>query len=119
MASLSMPANPADAAMPFDIRLMNGVASSLFVLVAVALCVAGLMWLARAPWLTIRVIQLEGDLQRSNVATLRANAAEVFKAMAAGTVKPAIGARFGLHEAAALHHAAQDRRFTGAAVMLP
>jgi cell division protein FtsQ len=74
MASLSMPANPADAAMPFDIRLMNGVASGLFVLVGVALCVAGLMWLARAPWMTIRVIQLEGDLQRSNVATLRANA---------------------------------------------
>lgn len=74
MASLSMHANPADAAMPFDIRLMNGVASGLFVLVGVALCVAGLLWLARAPWLTIRVIQLEGDLQRSNVATLRANA---------------------------------------------
>jgi len=55
----------------------------------------------------------------ADAATLRANAAEVFKAMAAGTVKPAIGARFGLHEAAALHHAAQDRRFTGAAVMLP
>ena len=74
MASLSLPANPADAAMPADIRLMNGVASGLFVLVGVALCVAGLMWLARAPWFTIRVIQLEGDLQRNSVATIRANA---------------------------------------------
>ena len=52
-------------------------------------------------------------------ALLRANAAEVFDAMARGVVRPAIGARFWLHEAAALHHAAQARSFTGAAVMLP
>lgn len=52
-------------------------------------------------------------------ALLLANAAEVFEAMARGVVRPAIGARFGLHEAAALHHAALSRSFTGAAVMLP
>jgi len=50
---------------------------------------------------------------------LRANAAEVFDAMARGVVRPAVGWRGGLHDAAALHHAAQARSFTGAAVMLP
>jgi cell division protein FtsQ len=63
-----------DSALPFDIRLMNGVASALFVLVGVALLAAAVLWLTRAPWLSIRVIQLEGDLQRNSVATIRANA---------------------------------------------
>ena len=63
-----------DSTLPFDIRLMNGVASALFVLVAVGLMAATLLWLSRAPWLSIRVIQLEGDLQRNSVATIRANA---------------------------------------------
>jgi len=61
--------------LPFDVRLMNGVASLLYGLVGVALLAAALLWLSRSPWLAIRVIQLEGDLQRNNVSTLRANAA--------------------------------------------
>jgi cell division protein FtsQ len=65
----------ADSALPIDIRLMNGAASALFVLAAVVLLAAAVSWLSRAPWLNIRVIQLEGDLQRNNVATIRANAA--------------------------------------------
>ncbi len=64
----------ADIAMPFDIRLMNGVASTLYVLVVVALGAAALLWLTRSPGLSFRVIQLEGDLQRNSVATVRANA---------------------------------------------
>jgi cell division protein FtsQ len=70
MASLAA----TDTPLPIDIRLMNGAASVLFVLVGAALLAAGLLWLSRAPWLNIRVIQLEGDLQRNNVATVRANA---------------------------------------------
>lgn len=62
------------SSMPFDIRLMNGVATALFVLVLLGLLAAALLWLARAPALSIRSIQLEGDLQRNSVATLRANA---------------------------------------------
>jgi cell division protein FtsQ len=65
----------ADSALPFDIRLMNGAATALFVVGAAVLLAATALWLSRAPWLNIRVIQLEGDLQRNNVATLRANAA--------------------------------------------
>jgi len=74
MARLSVHASHDVASMPFDVRLMNGVASTLFVLVALAVVAAGLLWLSRAPWLSFRVIQLEGDLQRNSVATIRANA---------------------------------------------
>ncbi|MCU0966646.1 MAG: cell division protein FtsQ/DivIB [Burkholderiaceae bacterium] len=66
--------NAADTMMPFDIRLMNGVASTLYLLVALALLAAALLWLTRSPGLSFRVIQLEGELQRNSVATIRANA---------------------------------------------
>jgi cell division protein FtsQ len=74
MASLSLSASTADSVMPFDIRLMNGVASTLYVLAALALLAAALLWLTRSPGLSFRVIQLEGELQRNSVATIRANA---------------------------------------------
>jgi len=64
----------ADTALPIDIRLMNGVASTLYLLVALALAAAAVLWLSRAPALSFRVIQLEGELQRNSVATIRANA---------------------------------------------
>lgn len=60
--------------LPWDVRLMNGTASVLFAVAGVALAAAALLWLARSPWLSIRTIQLEGDLQRNSVATIRANA---------------------------------------------
>ncbi len=63
-----------DRTLPFDIRLMNGVASLLLVGVLLGLLAAALLWLWRAPALNIRAIQLEGDLQRNSVATIRANA---------------------------------------------
>ncbi|HRH87893.1 MAG TPA: cell division protein FtsQ/DivIB [Rubrivivax sp.] len=65
----------AEHSLPFDVRLMNGAASALFVLAGLGLAVAALLWVMRAPWLNIRVIQLEGELQRNSVATIRANAA--------------------------------------------
>jgi cell division protein FtsQ len=63
----------AAAVLPNDVRLMNGVSSAVFVLAALALATAGVLWLARAPWFPIRAIQLEGDLQRNSVTTIRAN----------------------------------------------
>ena len=50
--------------LPFDIRLMNGAASTLFVLVGVGLLAALLLWLSRSPALNIRLIELEGDTLR-------------------------------------------------------
>ena len=60
--------------LPWDIRLMNGAASALFVVAGLVLVAAALLWLARSPWLNIRAIQLEGELDRNSVATIRANA---------------------------------------------
>ncbi|MBL8308377.1 MAG: cell division protein FtsQ, partial [Rubrivivax sp.] len=61
--------------MPADVRLMNGVATAVFVLAAVGAVVAGVLWLMRTPLFPIRMIQLEGELARNSVPTIRANAA--------------------------------------------
>lgn len=61
--------------LPFDVRLMNGVASLLYGLAGAGLLAGGVLWLARSPWLPIRTIELEGELQRNSVAAVRANAA--------------------------------------------
>jgi cell division protein FtsQ len=62
------------AEMPLDVRLMNGVAGGVFALAGVALVAAGVLWLTRAPLFTIRAIQLDGDLARNSMHTIRANA---------------------------------------------
>ena len=60
--------------MPPDVRLMNLVASSVFVLAALGALAAGVLWLMRSPLFPIRGIVLDGDLARTNVPTLRAHA---------------------------------------------
>ena len=55
----------------------------------------------------------------ADAATFRANAADVFTAMASGSVKATIGARFKLAEVAAAHRAAESRATTGAIVITP
>ena len=62
------------ATLPMDVRLMNGASTAIFVLAALTLLAAGVLWLTRAPWFAIRAVQLEGELARSNVSTVRANA---------------------------------------------
>jgi cell division protein FtsQ len=62
------------AALPADVRLMNVVASGVFVLAGMALVAAGALWLTRAPLFTLKSIQLEGELARNGVNTVRANA---------------------------------------------
>ena len=69
-----MRASAAAAPMPLDVRLMNGVAGGVFVLAALVLLVAGVLWLTRAPYFAIRAIQVDGELTRNNVPTIRANA---------------------------------------------
>jgi cell division protein FtsQ len=64
----------ATAPLPLDVRLMNGVASAIFAAAIAALLVAGVLWLTRAPWFTIRVVQIDGDLARNSLPTIRANA---------------------------------------------
>lgn len=52
-------------------------------------------------------------------ATFRANAADLFAAIAAGYVKADIGARFALEEIAEVHRAAEARRVTGTILIVP
>lgn len=65
----------AGAPHPFDIRLMNASASVLFVLAAFAFGGLALSWLVRLPLFSIRSIQVDGDVARNSVTTIRANAA--------------------------------------------
>ena len=62
-------------ALPADVRLMNGVANAVFVLAGVGAMAAGVAWMMRSPIFPIRAIQLDGDLVRNSVPTIRANAA--------------------------------------------
>ena len=55
----------------------------------------------------------------AEAATFRANAAELFEAIASGIVKPNIGARFALEDIAAAHTAAEARQTQGATLILP
>ena len=61
--------------LPPDVRLMNAVAQTVFVVAGVGAAVASVLWLMRSPLFPIRGIQLDGDLLRNNVPTIRANAA--------------------------------------------
>jgi cell division protein FtsQ len=74
-ATLRHPTAAAPLALPVDVRLMNGLASVIFVLAALGAVAAGVLWLVRSPFFPIRAIQLDGDLQRNSVPTIRANAA--------------------------------------------
>lgn len=66
---------PPAAPLPQDVRLMNGVATAVFVLAAAGALLAAVFWLMRSPLFPIRAIQLDGDLARNSVPTIRANAA--------------------------------------------
>ena len=72
MARASSPNLP--LVLPGDVRLMNAVSALIYVGTCLALVVASVLWLTRSPWLAIRGIQLEGELTRNTVGSLRANA---------------------------------------------
>ncbi len=68
------PAAASALPMPADVRLMNGVANTVFAVAAVGAVVAGVAWLMRSNLFPIRAIQIDGDLARNSVPTIRANA---------------------------------------------
>ena len=69
------PARASRVELPLDVRLMNAIASAVFVIAGAGVLAAGLLWLMRSPIFPIRSIQLDGDLARNSVPTIRANAA--------------------------------------------
>jgi cell division protein FtsQ len=61
-------------ATPSDIRWMNRAAAALALLAAVVWLVLMLAWLMHRPVFSVRSIQVEGEVSRNSVATIRANA---------------------------------------------
>ncbi|MBU6259233.1 MAG: cell division protein FtsQ/DivIB [Burkholderiales bacterium] len=77
MPRQTMPRYAARAPLPLpaDVRLMNAVASTVYLVAGAGALVAAVLWLMRSPLFPIRAIVLAGELQRNSVATIRANAA--------------------------------------------
>jgi cell division protein FtsQ len=61
------------APLPFDIRLMNKVASLLLTLCVLLCLAAGLWWVLRHPSFAVQRITVEGEVSRNNALTLRTN----------------------------------------------
>lgn len=64
---------PVPTMMPFDVRLMNTLASALFGVALLMLLAALLVWLVRLPAFAIQGLRVTGDLAHYNASTLRAN----------------------------------------------
>ncbi len=64
----------ATAALPPDVRLMNAVSALLVAALVATAAWAALRWVVRLPAFNLRAIQVEGDVSRNSVASLRANA---------------------------------------------
>lgn len=70
-AALHLPREASEASQ--DIRWMNVATAWLVVVGLCLLAAAGLQRLARQPFFNLTEVQLEGDLQRNNIATVRAH----------------------------------------------
>ncbi len=68
-------AAPAPAPLPGDVRLMHSTANAVFVLAALALAAAALLWVTRLPFFALKSVRIEGEVARNSVSTIRANAA--------------------------------------------
>lgn len=66
--------NAAAASLPPDIRLMNAVSALLLAVLLGTAAWAAVRWAVRLPVFNFRAIQVEGDVSRNSVASLRANA---------------------------------------------
>lgn len=74
MIALELMNSAASAALPPDIRLMNAVSALLVAALLATAAWTALRWVVRLPVFNLRAIQVEGDVNRNNVASLRANA---------------------------------------------
>ncbi|MFG6465244.1 cell division protein FtsQ/DivIB [Roseateles sp. BYS87W] len=64
----------ATVALPPDVRLMNAVSALLVAALLASVAWGALRWVVRLPAFNVRAIQVEGDVSRNSVASLRANA---------------------------------------------
>jgi len=63
------------SSLPGDVRLMHVTANALYVLGGLMLAALLVNWMMRLPVFGLRMIQIEGDVLRNGVSTIRANAA--------------------------------------------
>jgi cell division protein FtsQ len=63
----------AASALTLNPRLLNAVALAVGAAIVLLLLTAATLWLMRAPWWNLRSVEVRGDLQRVNAATLKAN----------------------------------------------
>ena len=61
------------AGLPADVRLMQASANALFLLAALAACMAAAWWAARLPAFAVKSIRIEGEVNRNSESTIRAN----------------------------------------------
>lgn len=61
-------------ALPADVRLMNAVSALVYAGALLTLLAAAVLWLTRSPWFAIQSIELDGELGRNSINTIRANA---------------------------------------------
>lgn len=66
--------NPHPSEMPQDVRWMNAASAALAGLALAVVLASGLVKLSRLPFFNIQHLQIDGELQRNNLATVRANA---------------------------------------------
>lgn len=78
MARLDRTRTPAPPApplrLPGDVRLMNAAAAFIVTGFVLALAAAGVLWLSRASTFTLRAIEVQGQLTRGQLPTLRTHA---------------------------------------------
>ena len=60
---------------PFDVRLMNMVATLVFTLFGLMLLAAAAWWVLRQPFFPLAAIKVDGEVTHNNAITLRANVA--------------------------------------------
>lgn len=68
---------PPPPELPPDVRLMNGVSTTVLALAGLAVAALALLALARSPWFPVRSIELQGQIERTRVEALRTHAAPV------------------------------------------
>lgn len=61
--------------LPPDVRWMNALSSALISLVVLGVVAGGVVWLSNRPYFALQGINVQGDVGRTSVATIRANVA--------------------------------------------
>lgn len=69
------PSRRRSAPLPVDVRVTYAAANLLWTLLALVLVAGALLWLVRWPGFALRGVQLQGELVRTNLPTLRAHVA--------------------------------------------